>query len=905
METHSSLPLAKRLAIIACVAIFFSCNSKPKIIDVDPAFGKYIDAYTSGVISKKNSIRIHLAADANTTHTLNETVKETLFEFSPSVSGKAYWADARTVEFKPDADLKPDAIYTVSFALQKVMDVPAKYGEFAFNVQVAKPSFQINDFGLKSNDKTHMTFTGELVTADEETSASVEKILSASLNSSDIKISWQHNEAGKTHGFTISNIVRGNAAGKLVLNWDGASISSDIKGNEEIAVPASGDFIVLDVKAVQDNEQYALVQFSDPLDNSQPLDGLITVNEQENVSFTILGSEVKVYTSSQLDGDYSVNIHEGIHNQWGDKLLKAYASNIYFVTSLPSVKILGRGVILPGGSGKLLLPFEATNLKAVDVSIIKIYENNIVQFLQDNNLNGSSSLRRVGKPLVQATVQLDDDKSLNLHKKNRFSLDLDKYIKTEPGALYRIDLGFRPDYSLYTCDSMQEDDDGYYYGDYYGDDDRSVDDDNDFWYRYNDYYPYGYNWEQRDNPCYKSYYNKEHFDSRNILASNIGLTAKRGNDNSLFVAVNNIIDTKPISDVELQVLDYQQQVIGSAKSSSDGIAMIDIKRKPYLLIAKQGNERGYLKLDDGISLPLSRFDVDGAEVKNGIKGFIFGERGVWRPGDSLFLSCIIENKEHNLPDDFPLEMELVTPRGQLYKRIVQKLSADNFNVFRTVTDADAPTGNWICRIKAGGATFEKQLKIETVMPNRLKIDLNFGNLDALGKNATTNGTLNAKWLFGATAQNLKARVDAQLYRRTTSFPKFKDYVFDDPTVSFTAQSKTIFDGTLSAEGTAVINPAFDVSEKSPGQLLANMVVKVFEPGGNFSTDNFSMPYNPYSSYIGVHVPDGDKTWGFLQSGKSHRFDIADVDTKGNTVNGTTQAEVSVYKIQWRWWWDET
>ena len=54
------------------------------------------------------------------------------------------------------------------------------------------------------------------------------------------------------------------------------------------------------------------------------------------------------------------------------------------------------------------------------------------------------------------------------------------------------------------------------------------------------------------------------------------------------------------------------------------------------------------------------------------------------------------------------------------------------------------------------------------MPNRLKIDLNFNGAMALGKNVTQQGTLTAKWLFGADAQNLKAKVDAQLYRKNTT-----------------------------------------------------------------------------------------------------------------------------------------
>jgi uncharacterized protein YfaS (alpha-2-macroglobulin family) len=487
-------------------------------------------------------------------------------------------------------------------------------------------------------------------------------------------------------------------------------------------------------------------------------------------------------------------------------------------------------------------------------------------------------------------------------------LDLDKYIKTEPGAIYRVNIGFRPAYSLYACDTKptsikyEEDEENNYY---YEGGDSKVDDDEIFWRHYNNYYPYGYNWEQRDNPCSNSYFNKERFSSRNIIATNIGLTAKKGNDNKLFVVVNNLINTEPLSGVDLQVLDYQQQIVGTSKSNSDGIAFIDIKRKPYLLIAKRGNEKSYLKLDDGNSLPLSRFDVNGVEVKNGIKGFVFGERGVWRPGDSLYLGCIIEDKENKLPANHPVEMELISPKGQLYKRIVTKNSADGFNVFRTATDAAAPTGNWLCRVKLGGAVFEKKLKIETVMPNRLKIDLNFGNLTALGKNTNVNGTLSAKWLFGATAQNLKAKVDVQLYTKPTVFPSFSDYVFDNPTAAFAPLSKTIFDGTLSAEGTAPINPSFEVNGDAPGMLLANLSVKVFEPGGNFSVDNIAMLYHPFSSYVGIKTPEGDKQWGYLYCGKNQSFPIVELNTKGELLNGTTEAEVELYKIQWRWWWDNS
>jgi len=901
-------------AMLCATVILFSCNKKKTWIDVDPAYSKYIDAYTSGIISKTSSIKIQLAADASTTHPVGEATGEALFELSPSAKGKAVWLDARTIEFKPENELSPDQVYEVSFSLGKVTSVPPGFKDFKFNVQTLKPSFKVNEFGLRSaGSKDKMTLQGELLTADVEASAKIEKLLAASQNNKTLKINWQHNEVARTHNFMVEGITRGSTATELLLSWTGKPIGVDVAGSKTIAVPAVGDFKVMNVMAVQDVEQYASVQFSDPLAIGQELEGLISVSDQSDITYTINGSEVKIYVGNKLDGNYTINVNEGIKNAWNDVLKKGFTSNVFFENRMPSVKIHGRGNILPN-SGKLVLPFETINLNAVDISIIKIYENNVPQFLQTNNLEGGEDLRRVAKPIVQKTLRLDDDKGLDLHKKQKFSLDIDKFLKTEQGAIYHVTIGFRPEYSLFTChaggsDKSKNEDgdegDDYYENDYENRYVSGADEDDEFWSRYDSYYPYGYNWKQKDNPCDKSYYSKDRWATRNILASNIGLTAKRGNNNSVVVAVANILTTEPLGDVDLEVLDYQQQIIAQDKSGSDGFAKFDLKRKPYLLVAKKGNEKGYLKLDDGSTLPLSRFDVAGEEVKNGIKGFIFGERGVWRPGDSMYINCIVEDKAGNLPADHPVEFNLFTPQGQLYKRMVQTNADEGFNVFKTATEQSSPTGNWLAKVKVGGAVFEKRIRVETVMPNRLKINLDFGQNPVLGKNGTSTGTISAKWLFGATAKNLKAKIDASLYEKTTSFKKFEQYTFDDPTSKYSTQSKTIFDGILNEEGKADVKPNFELDENAPGMLNANLVVKVFEPGGSFSIDNVTLPYSPYASYAGLKLPDGDKTWGYLQTGKTHTAQIVDVDAKGNLLNGNSNVEVQFYKIQWRWWWDNS
>jgi uncharacterized protein YfaS (alpha-2-macroglobulin family) len=901
----SSLAL---ITVVAYAIVHFKGENK-----VDRSFSKYIESYTAGIISRESSVRIRLVSQVEGSHAQNEALPDDIFSFSPSVKGKAYWVDALTVEFKPEKPLDPDKKYNATFKLGKVTDVDDKHKEFDFCFQTIAPDFTVTFNGLQTSPRTSldkMKLEGVVQTADAEKNEAIEKLIAVDYPS-DVQISWQHNSYSRTHNFTVDKLVRAaNKITPLLVNWDGDALNVDKKGAKKFEVPAIGDFRVLDIKAVQDQEQYVLVQFSDAIMVGQDLNGLIGIGNTTEPSYTIEGSMVKVYAAERLEGNYSVFVNPGIQNISRQKITKRYTGNVFFENKLPAVTIPGKGVILPS-AGRLMMPFEAVNLNAVDVSIIKIYEDNIPQYFQTNDIDGGNELRRVGRPVVEKTIRLDANKGVNLHKKNRFMLDLDKLIRTEPGAIYRVVIGFRKAYSLYNCNAGgplkgEEDGDEYGYDGEGGYSDGSIsDDDDDFWSRYDNYYPEGYNWSDKDNPCTTSYFTKRRWATRNIIASNIGLIAKRGTDNSMVVIATDILTAKPLSGIELNLQDYQKQVIMKVTTDGYGMAKFDMKRKPYLLVAKRGEERGYLKIDDGNALPLTRFDIGGDEVQKGLKGFIYAERGVWRPGDSIYVSFILEDKGKKLPPEMPVEFNFYNPMGQLYSRITRTKSVDGFYSFHTATQTTDVTGNWTAKIKVGGATFTKSIKVETIMPNRLKINLDFRGKTELTKGEDTGGSLNAKWLFGGIAQNLKAKVDAYLSSQKTSFKNFEDYDFDDPSKTFNTQEKTVFEGNLDALGNANINADVDAESEAPGQLRATFMTKVFEPGGNFSINQMSLPYNVYPGYVGIRAPQGNALSGMLVTGKDHFFDVVAVDTKGNLVTGTRTVQVELYKVRWHWWWDNT
>src|SRR4051794_24440847 len=115
-DTESLSPARKRsfialvATIILLVAIYFVFHRKHSTA-VDPAFSKYIESHTSGIISKEGTIHIRLAGDVPTTHVQNDKLPDGVFDFSPSIAGKAYWIDERTIEFRPEKKLVADQSY--------------------------------------------------------------------------------------------------------------------------------------------------------------------------------------------------------------------------------------------------------------------------------------------------------------------------------------------------------------------------------------------------------------------------------------------------------------------------------------------------------------------------------------------------------------------------------------------------------------------------------------------------------------------------------------------------------------------------------------------------------------------------------------------------------------------------
>ena len=890
------------VAIVAIGVFYFTTGrgARPSSF-INPAFGEYIASYTAGVVPSGSYLRIVLASEAADSSSIGQESSTRLFDFSPDIKGKAVWLDARTIEFRPDSRMTSGQVYTAKFQLSKLMKVPDELKVFEYTFQVIPQNFELTIDNVKPYVKTELQrqkVEGTVITADFAENEAVEKAITATQEGKSLKFTWTHAADGKQHVFVVEDVARKEKASVVKLSTNGKSLGVTSERDYDVEIPALGDFKVMHSKIVQNPSQYVILQFSDPLKEKQNLEGLISIGDNGNLtlSFEIHDNEIWVYPPVRQTGTKTIYIERGVRNVNDVPMQEASTVEVVFEQLKPAVRFLGKGAILPSTDG-LILPFEAVNLNAVDVSISKVFENNITQFLQVNNIGGSYEMHRVGRNVLKKKIQLDNAGVTDLGKWNRFTLDLATLINAEPGAIYQITLDFNRDYAAYICaddeggaSTSGEESINDEYGDYEGD--GYYDDEGNY---YEDY-----DWEQRDNPCHSTYYRQNRKAIRNVLASDLGMLAKRGNDGTTTVFVTDLKSTQPQSGISIEFLDFQQQVLGTATTDGDGKASFSGKDAPFLVIAKSGAQRGYLRLHDGESLSLSNFDVSGEAITKGIKGFLYGDRGVWRPGDSLYLSFILEDKNKVLPATHPVVFELQNPQGVVANRQVKSSSENGFYRFATATSPDALTGDWMARVKVGGTEFNQNIKIETVKPNRLKINLDFGGERITSENVT--GNLEVKWLHGAPGRNLKGQFDVTLLQSHTSFPKYDDYIFEDPSRQYYSEKQSVWEGSTGAEGKATFNAELTSSYDFPGFMTAVFSGKVFEESGNFSIDRFSQKYYPYESYAGLKTPDGERYSGMLYTDEDQKLNVVFLDIDGKPVN-RENVQIGLYRLNRYWWWD--
>ncbi|MEJ2544525.1 MAG: alpha-2-macroglobulin, partial [Calditrichaceae bacterium] len=313
-------------------------------------------------------------------------------------------------------------------------------------------------------------------------------------------------------------------------------------------------------------------------------------------------------------------------------------------------------------------------------------------------------------------------------------------------------------------------------------------------------------------------------DKRLIMVSDLGVLIKDGTNHTHDVFVQSISSGQPVPAARVQVLGKNGIPVLSASTDINGHVSLPSlnsfrnEKSATVYLIKKGDDLTFMPVQaPGRWLNYSKFDVGGvhgASDPNKIDGYLFSDRGIYRPGDNFHIGMIVKpgNWTKSLSGT-PLEAAILDARGlEIYKKKF-KLSSSGFDELEYQTENTSPTGTYQInlytirenrRYRNIGST---TIKVEEFLPDRLTITRIFPGVGdkAWVSPANFNGLVTLRNLFGSPARGNRVTAEMTLSPGRMWFRQYRDYRFVDPLSSGKSFTETLPEKETDDYGKAEFN----------------------------------------------------------------------------------------------------
>lgn len=352
----------------------------------------------------------------------------------------------------------------------------------------------------------------------------------------------------------------------------------------------------------------------------------------------------------------------------------------------------------------------------------------------------------------------------------------------------------------------------------------------------------------------KGYADKDHYtseDARLIVLTDLGIVVKDDVNKNHHVFISDLTKEKPVSDAKVEVLGKNGMPVLSAATNDDGYAVIpdfsEFKNDKEAVVYKVSHENdiSYLPINKSDRLlDMSRFDVGGeyadSNDQTAIKGFVFDDRGVYRPGETVNFGLIVRQSDLNAPQNLPFDVEIHNPRGNLVSSAKLTSTPAGFMEYSFTLPQNAMTGNYQFnlyihddddnrRYVAG-----KAFAVEEFMPDNLRFKMAWNTPLAHGWQTDDNlKVLTSLYnLYGNPAVGHIVKSSYSLTPSCFYFDSFKGYHFLDPLRNIDKSPRSYQNELPAAKtndkGEAVLE--IDLSQFEQGTYLMRVLAEGLELG---------------------------------------------------------------------------
>ncbi len=608
-------------------------------------------------------------------------------------------------------------------------------------------------------------------------------------------------------------------------------------------------FRLVDYKVEQESSQPRVcIQFSEALQRGQEFNTFIAVDGKDAQGLTVEGKQLCLEGVAH-GKRYEVLVRAGLPSDVGEALEKAAELAIYVRDRSPGVRFTGRSYVLPS-RGQSGIPVVTINTGKIGVEVYRIGDRNLASTLNSGDLQRQLSTYDIS--------QLKDSTGSRV-----YSGEMSVATRLNEEVTTAVPVG----------DAIPELNPGVYV------------------------------------MIAKPVNVREEHDSlatQWFIVSDMGLTTLTGDD-GIHAFVRSLATAEPMSGARVKLVARNNEVLGQGTSDARGYVHFEAGLKrgeggmaPAILMA-EGKAGDYAFLD----LTASAFDLSDRGVKGRtppgpLDGYLFTERGVYRPGEDVFMTALVRDRAGKA-SGVPMTLIVTRPDGVEHRRIA--LTEDQLGG-RTTTlklAASSMTGTWRTRLYAdpkGDALASVAFLVEDFVPERLDMTVEPVSA-ALVPDEKGTLKLSSRYLYGSPASDLALEGDIVVKPSTKDVAAYPGYRFGLADEEINPVRKPLEElPNTDAQGAAELAVMLPAIERTARPLEAQVLLRLREPGGRTIERSVTLPVDAKISRIGIRPQFKDMQIG---EGETAGFEAILVDEDGKRATGKG-FRWQLMRLDQRWQW---
>ena len=290
---------------------------------------------------------------------------------------------------------------------------------------------------------------------------------------------------------------------------------------------------------------------------------------------------------------------------------------------------------------------------------------------------------------------------------------------------------------------------------------------------------------------------KAHTETRFVLVTDLGIIAKRNSDHSREIFIASLKNQMPVTGAHITILAKNGTSVFDGTTDDQGhvhIPVLDEKetdetsteRKPVSIVARLGDDLSFLAYErDDNSIDYSRFDISGdvSSPEKNVEVFLFTERGVYRPGETIHVGLIAKSSKDS-GNVIPFSVDLRDSGDTSVES--KKVQVSGFGETEFDLPETASTGEYHLAVqldtKDQESVADYYFHVEDFQPDRMKISAFGPDPEKHAWVSPNELTINVHLenLFGAPANGNKISAKQKINPGGFEIPRWKDFTFYNP-----------------------------------------------------------------------------------------------------------------------------